>query len=223
MTTRRMLMILAVLTGLASPVHADEEPTALVTSRAEIWLGISSFPGLADIQPLAGGDFDTTGFGLGAAWHWPVKQFESSEILLGVDGFIAANDSSISGSIGDLTARHLYLGISAKWALGASRNVYLDAGAGYHELDMAELSEYWYGIEHVAWRKSTDGAFVGATWDIGAGRLGKTAGLSLGLKVHFVDFGTVYDKDTFIGPILGNNAGDLGGPVYMLQVGYGGR
>ena len=58
---------------------------------------------------------------------------------------------------------------------------------------------------------------------VGAGRLGKTSGLSLGFKVHFVDFGNVYDENTFIVPILGDDAGSLSGPVYMLQIGYGGR
>lgn len=208
---------------MALPALAEETPSPLATSRAEIWFGISSFPGLEDIQPLTGGGFDTTGFGIGGAWHWPVKQFGNSELLVGIDGSIEANDSNVSGYLGQLSARHLYLGVSAKWALGSSRSFYLDAGGGFHDIDTAELSEYWYGVEHVTWRKSTAGAFVGATWDIGAMRPGKTAGLSLGFKAHFVDFGTVYDKDIFIDPILGPDAGELSGPIYILQIGYGGR
>lgn len=206
-----------------TPAVAEDEAPGAGWGRAEIWLGVSSFPKLDDIRPLAGGDFDATGFGIGGAWHWTVKHFANSDLLLGADGFIAANDSSVSGYIGDLAARHLYLGGSVKWAFGPRRNVYLDAGAGYHWLDMAELSDYIYGIEHIAWADSAGGAFVGATWDVGAGRPGKTSGLSLGLKVHFVDFGNVYDENTFIVPILGDDAGPLSGPVYMLQIGYGGR
>ncbi len=224
MNTRRFFVALATIPLWACPAWAqDEAPPIASSSRAEIWLGVSSFPALGDIQPLAAGSFDTTGLGIGGAWHWPVKRFQNSELLLGIDGFIAANDSSVSGFIGDLAARHLYLGGSLKWALGARRNFYLDVGGGYHELDMAELSDYVYGIEHEAWANSTGGAFVGATWDVGAGRPGKTAGLSLGLKVHFVDFGRVYDENTFLQPILGDDAGSLDGPIYMLQIGYGGR
>lgn len=223
MNTRRSFTIMVLVVAITVPAFADEAPSTLPGGRAEIWLGISSFPGLDDIRPAADGSFDSTGFGLGGAWHGRVKQFEHSELLVGIDGFIAANDSNISGFFGDLAARHLYLGISAKWALGASRNFHLDAGAGYHEIDMAELGEYWYGLEHIAWKESTAGAFVGATWDIGAGRPGKTAGLSLGFKVHFVDFGRVYDEDTFFVDILGDDAGKLEGPIYLVQVGYGGR
>ncbi len=215
--------LLAFLIGMAVPAMADEEPAPLATSRGEIWLSISSFPELAELRPLAGGSFDKTGFGLGGAWHVAVKQYANSELLVGIDGFIAANDSNARGLIGELTARHLFLGLSAKWALGSNRNFYVDAGGGWHEIDMAELSEYWYGVEHVSWRRSAAGAFVGLTWDVGAGRPGKTSGLSLGFKAHFVDFGTVYDKDTFIEPILGPDAGKLRGPIYMLQIGYGGR
>lgn len=222
MNTRCFLVAFATTALWAGPAPAqDDVPPG--GGRAEVWLGVSSFPALGDIQPVAAGSFDTTGFAIGGAWHWPVKHFANSELLLGIDGFIAANDSSVSGFIGDLTARHLFIGGSVKWALGSQRNVYLDAGVGYHEIDMAELSEYVYGIEHEAWANSTGGAFVGATWDIGAARPGKTAGLTLALKAHFVDFGRVYDENTFLQQILGGDAGRLGGPIYMLQIGYGGR
>lgn len=221
---RHILVFLVALMLGCPPAFADEPPPGSQGARAEVWLGVSSFPGLGDIRPLAVADgFDTTGFGFGGAWHVPVKRFENSDLLIGVDGFIAATESSISGYIGDLAARHLFLGTSVKWALGKRRNVYLDAGVGYHELDMAELSDYIYGIEHVAWKDSAGGAFVGATWDVGAGREHETGGFSLGLKVHFVDFGNVYDENTFIVRILGDDAGKLSGPIYMLQLGYGSR
>jgi hypothetical protein len=223
MNTRRSFTVLVLMVTFATPALADEALTTVPGGRAEIWLGVSNFPGLDDIRPVADGSFDATGFGIGGAWHGRVAQFEQSELLVGVDGFIAANDSNISGFFGDLAARHLYLGVSAKWALGASRSFYLDAGAGYHEIDMAELGDYWYGLEHVAWKKSTYGTFVGATWDIGASRPGSRGGLSLGFKVHFVDFGRVYDENVFLVRVLGEDAGELEGPVYMLQIGYGGR
>lgn len=223
MNTRSNFTVLVLVVTFALPALAEEAPSPVPPGRAEIWLGVSNFAGLDDIRPVANGSFDATGFGLGGAWHGRVAQFEHSELLIGVDGFIAANDSNISGFFGDLTARHLYLGVSAKWALGASRNFYLDAGAGYHEIDMAELSEYWSGLEHVAWKDSTYGTFVGVTWDIGASRPGRRGGLSLGFKAHFVDFGRVNDENVFLVRVLGDDAGELKGPVYMLQIGYGGR
>lgn len=223
MNTRRYFTVLALVISFATPALAEEALSPLPGGRAEIWLGVSNFQGLDDLRPVADGGFDATGFGLGGAWHGRVARFEHSELLLGIDGFIAANDSNISGFFGDLTARHLFLGVSAKWALGASRSFYLDAGAGYHEIDMAELSEYWSGLEHIAWKDSTYGTFVGVTWDIGASKPGRRAGLSLGLKAHFVDFGRVYDEDVFLFGVLGEDAGELTGPIYMLQIGYGGR
>ena len=218
----RYTLILVALLGLASAAAASETAPPY-GQRAEIWLGVSSFPGLDDIRPVAPGRFDTTGYGLGGAWHFPVAQYPNSDVLIGFDGFVAATGSSIDGVIGELTARHLYLGGSIKWAFGARRNLYVDAGIGYHELDMAELSDYVYGVEHEAWSASAGGAFVGMTWDIGAGRDNSFAGLSIALKAHFVDFGRVADENTFFVEMLGPDAGELKGPVYMLQIGYGGR
>lgn len=204
---------------------AHEEPPAeaYAQHRFEFWLGVSHMPGLDDLEPLDG-DFDSTGFGLGGAWHVPVKRFENSDLLLGIDGYLGVTGSSLSGYIGDVSLYHVYLGGSAKWAFGERRNIYLDAGVGYHGVDISELDDdYLYGDEHEAWSDSAGGAFVGASWDIGAQRAHETAGLTLGFKVHFVDFGRVYDEDTYIGPILGDDAGDLDGPIYILQIGYGGR
>jgi hypothetical protein len=218
----RRTIILILLLGLAGTATAANGAPPY-GQRWEIWLGVSNFPALNDIQPVASGSFDTTGFGIGGAWHFPTARFASSDLLFGVDGFVAATGSSIDGFIGELTARHLYLGGSVKWAFGARRNVYLDAGVGYHELDLAELSDYAYGVEHESWSTSTGGAFIGATWDLGAGRDDKQSGLTLSLKAHFADFGNVHDENTLFVGLLGPDAGELEGPVYMFQIGYGGR
>jgi len=61
-------------------------------------------------------------------------------------------------------------------------------------------------------------------WDIGAGRPEHNSGIFLGLRVHFADFGRVYDKqNAAFFPTLGANAGDLDGPLYMFRIGYSGR
>ena len=43
-------------------------------------------------------------------------------------------------------------------------------------------------------RQPRGGAFVGATWDLGAGRPDHSSGLSLGFRVHFVDFASAHDR-----------------------------
>jgi len=205
----------------AVPSMAEPETHQAAPSRFEIWMDASSWPALGDLQPLAAGNFDTVGLGLGFALHVPVAQFDHSELLLGVDGFINGTMSNVWGTIDELIARNLYLGASAKWAFG--RGFQLDAGLGYHLADMAQVSTRYLGLEQQSWEASRLGTFVGATWDVWAGREDRQSGLFLALKVHFVDFGTVRDEDPLLGPLLGPDAGQLEGPIYMLQVGYSWR
>ena len=42
----------------------------------------------------------------------------------------------------------------------------------------------------------------------------------LSMKVHFVEFEQVRDETPFFPATLGQDAGDIAGPVYMFQVGY---
>ena len=150
-----------------------------------------------------------------------MAQFANSELLLGLDGTIAATDSSLSGFIGDVLARQFYLGASVKWLFGDARNVSVDLGLGYHELDMAQVDSEWWGtMEHEHFSKSTASGFVGGTWDIGAGRPDHSAGLMLGLRVHFADFGNVSDDPRFFQSVLGADAGKLDGPLYIVRIGY---
>ena len=205
------------------PAIAASDPAIPAWGRYEVWMGVSDWPALGDLQPLVSGGFDTTGLGLGGAIHAPLHRFDHSDLLIGIDGFIIGTDSNISGFIDDLMARHLYLGASLKWAFGEARNVHLDGGLGYHLVDMAEVSSEYFGVEHEVWETDRVGAFVGATWDIGAGHTGRRSGLSVALKVHFVDFGNVRDEDVLFTPLLGEDAGNLGGPIYLLQIGYSSR
>lgn len=212
-----------VLLLLTLPAMAEPEQPRNMSGRYEVWMGITSWPGLSDLQPLAAGNFDEVGFGLGAAIHVPLKTFEHSEILVGADGYIGGTASNVSGSIDDLIARDLYLGASLKWALGTARALQLDAGLGYHLVDMAQVSTRVFGFEHRAWESNRLATFVGATWDVWAGRENRTGGLSLAFKVHFVEFSTVRDEDIFLTPVLGPDAGRLEGPIYLLQVGFSSR
>jgi hypothetical protein len=212
-----------VLLLFAIPAMAEPEQPQISAGRYEVWMGLSAWPGISELRPLAAGSFDEIGFGLGAAVHKTVKRFEHSDIMAGIDGYIIGNASNVSGIIDDLIARDLYLGASLKWALGRSRALQLDAGLGYHLLDMAQVSTRYFGFEHQAWESNRLGTFVGATWDVWAGRENRTSGLSLAFKAHFVEFGTVRDEDVFLDPVLGPNAGKLDGPIYLLQVGFSGR
>lgn len=219
---KTLLTVIALLL-LASPGMAEPEPRHVTSGRYEVWLGMTRWPAMSDVQPLAAGEFDEVGFGLGGAFHGPLKQFENSELLVGVDAFVGGTVSNVRGVIDDLIARDLYLGASLKWALGATRGLQLDAGLGFHLVDMAQVSARYLGLEYETWESTRVGAFVGATWDVWAGRENRSSGLSLAFKVHYVDLGTVRDEDILLVPLLGPNAGKLDGPLYVLQIGYSGR
>ena len=215
MTIRKLLL----LTLLAAPAAwADDAAPLERGGRAEIWLNVTSWPALRDIEPAAGGRFDETGFGLGGGVWLTLRQFERSELLWGIDGFIAANESNVEGIFADLLARQLYLGGSLKWVLGDERRNSLDAGLGYHLVDIAEVGDYGSGIEREVWETSRASAYVGFTWDLPSASLASRGRWMLGLKAYLADFGTVYGP----GPI-GPDAGRLDGPLYTLQVGYGVR
>ncbi len=219
-----MKWLLVIALSLATaPVAAAPESPVPSAGRYELWMGVTGWPALGDLRPLAAGEFDMAGFALGAAFHAPLKRFERSELLAGVDLYIGGTMSNVSGIIDDVIARDMYLGASLKWALGRSRSMQLDAGLGYHLVDMAQVSSHVFGLEHEAWESSRLGAVVGATWDAWARKENSTSGLSLAFKVHFVDFGMVRDEDVFLTPILGPDAGSLEGPIYLLQVGYSAR
>ena len=221
---KRALILLVTGSLMAAGTVAAELNTPAESAtgiRTEAWLALSSWPGLNELQPAAGGSFKQIGYGIGAAAHWPVRQLANGDLLLGVEGAIMATDSDVPVLFDDLLARHGYLAVSAKWLTGTARNVSLDAGLGVHLIDIAQLeSDYNSAAEFESWEESALGFFLGATWDIGAGKPNKNSGLSLGLRVHFVDLGTVRDEDVFIVPVLGTNAGDLTGPLCVLRIGY---
>ena len=218
------LLLAATLLSGTALAHEEEGPPAR-GMRWDVSLDLPVWPSLSDLQPVAPGSFDDLGFGLGMSAQWSVKQFASSELMLGVDGSIAATDSSVSGGYEDLLGRQIYLGASAKWLVGDKRNLSFDVGIGYHEVDMAQVDSDWYDTwEHEHWSSSKPSGYVGATWDIGAGRPHRNDGVFVGFRVHFVDFGRVYDEDNISPvPILGTDAGALDGPLYFLRIGYSSR
>lgn len=215
------IVALALAQLIANSAHGDEG--SLGGIRYDVTLDLPVWPALNDLQTAEPGSFDSVGFGIGASAHWPVARFANSELLVGIDASIAATDSNISGFWEDLLARQLYLGGSVKLMFGESRNLSFDAGIGYHEVDMAQVNTQWWGtIEYEQFSASAASGFVGATWDIGAGRPEKDSGLSLGLRVYLGDFGRVADEGG-APTVLGADAGRLDGPMYMLRIGYSAR
>lgn len=211
----------AMLLPTGAPAQLPQVDGPADGPRWEVWLALSSWPSLTDLEPAAGGGFDSVGYGLGAAAHWPVKQNQNSELLLGVEGAIIATESDVPVFLDDLLARDGYLAVSAKWLFGRARNISFDAGLAYHLLDIAQLeTSYYMPVEFQSWEESAVGVFIGATWDVGPVSPEKTSGLALGLRAHFMDFGTVRDEDVFIRPVLGNDAGELSGPLLVLRIGY---
>lgn len=206
------------LTDAAIAQHLAKVP-AKAGVRTEIWLAASSWPTLSELEPAAGGSFKSFGYGIGAAAHWPLRQYGARSVLLGVEGAITATDSDVPVALDDLLARHGYVAISGKYVVGEARSFSLDVGIAYHLIDIAQLESHFGIVEFETWEETAVGAYVGVTWDPGAGRPGKDSGISLGFKVHFVDFGTVRDENIYVAPILGPDAGELLGPYYV-QIGY---
>ena len=214
---RRSTITLALACALlvSGVTHAAEDSGR----RVELWLGIYQWAALSDLSPAAGGSFDDVGFALGGGIHWPVKQFTNSTLLIGVDGGLMSTGSSISGITDEPISRQLYLAASLRWQFGDGGQYSLDAGVGFHLLDLAEVSSIGSArSETEYWEETAVVPYVGASWDVP--RKHKSAArFVIGVKVHFADFGIVHDEDPFLPPTLGPDAGDLSGPLIMLQLG----
>ena len=217
------------LAGLAAAIlaplcatWAQDDVEWVTTSRGhyEIAIGAHSWPGLADLDAARDGEFDDVGFNISLAAHWPVKRFDDSELLAGIDLGLFANESNIRFTSDTLVARNGYLAPSLKWMFGNRHRYSLDAGIGYYLQDIVEVAgEYPAYWETQFWEESAVGAYLGGTIDFRGGEPARSRGAMMSLKVHFVDFGTVRDDD-FLPPTLGQDAGRLAGPIYMYQVGY---
>ncbi len=212
----------AVAIGVAGAAAAEEhEEGARSPWRGDISIGAQTWPGLSDLKPLDGGSFDTTGFSLSVAAHYSWRTFEDSELMIGGDLGFMSNDSSIALSFEDVTARAMYIGPSVKWMFGRTHDYSFDFGIMYWDIDFAEVeSDYPYYFENVVWDESAVGGYVGMTWDKDAGDPTKESGMTLNLKVHFVDFGDVTGGDPFLLRTFGPVPGRLEGPIYQMQIGY---
>ena len=226
-TTLRILKhsILLIIAGAAltntAIAQGDVDEPRTNGMRAEFWLAATSWSKLGDLEPVAGGTFDSVGYGIGGSVHWPWKSTPNASFMVGVEGAILATDSNVPVLYDDLVARDGYLAASIKWQFGKTRSLSLDTGLAYHLLDIAQIEMYYNSYSELqSWEEGAFGPFVGMTWDVGTANPRSDSGLTLGLRTHFVDFGTVRDEDVFIRPVLGSGAGDLTGPIHALQIGY---
>ena len=214
--------VAAAMLAPAAAALAQEDVEWVTTSRGryEIAIGANNWPGLAELDAAREGEFDTTGFNISLAAHWPVKRFADSELMAGLDLGLFTNDSDIRFISESITARNIYLAPSVKWMFGRRHRYSLDAGLGYYMQDIAEvISGYPLYGETVLWEAAAAGGYLGGTIDFGGGNPSKSSGAMMSLKVHLVDFGSVRDEGS-LPPTLGPDAGRLTGPIYMYQVGY---
>lgn len=222
-TLRNSALLLSaslILTDTAIAEYYEDEPRSK-SVRSEIWLAVTSWPTLSDLHPVVGGSFNSVGYGLGGALHWPLRSMPDANLLIGIEGAVIATGSDIPVFLDELLARDGYLAASMKWMPGKMRKFSLDVGLAYHLLDITQLeTDYNSSAEFESWEETALGPFLGMTWDRGAGESGGNSGMTLGLRAHFLDFGTVRDEDVLASVVLGRDAGDLDGPIFVLQVGY---
>ena len=203
---------------------AEDEVTVWVSRSVPRWeaaLGVQSWPALTDLDVVRDGAFDTVGFNLSLAVHFPWKRVGRGELLAGIDLGFMMNESNIGFTSDTLMARNGFFTPSLKWMFGSSSRYSIDVGLGYYYLDMAEIAgEYPAYLETRLWEDGALGAYLGTTLDFANSGPGKSHGMTVNLKVHFAEFGRVSDELIVLPVTLGENAGDLSGPIYALQFGY---
>ncbi len=212
------LWITGAIVGLTLPVisiyAADESvPDAQGRWSGTATAGLMIWNDLKDLEPAAGGGFDSLGFIVELAGHKHVARWGPADVLIGVDLGIFATQSDIPGITEDFTQRGLYLTPSMKFRFGerSRRYLNLEAGLGWYQVDFAELICDDDNFNNVVcieiaepYDEDTLGGYLGITGGFGGGFI-------MGLKVHFADFGEVTG--------LGLDTGELKGPIYILSLG----
>jgi len=193
----------------ASTIYAADESAPNVPGNwsASFTVGLMTWSDLKNLQPAAGGAFNSLGIVMEFAGHKHVARWGSADVLIGVDLGIISTESDIPGITEDLTQGGLYLTPSIKFRFGerSRRYLNLEAGLGWYQVDFTEWSFCVYcGPVSEPYDEDTLGGYLGITRGFGDG-------LIIGLKAHFADFGQV----TGLGP----GTGDLSGPIYIFSLG----
>ncbi len=210
--------IMGAIVGLILPVIAVCAADESASHAPGHWSGTATFglitwSDLKDLEPDAGGGFDSLGFIVELAGHKHVTRWGSADVLIGVDFGISATQSDIPGNTEDFTQRGLYLTPSIKFRFGerSRRYLNLEAGLGWYQVDIAELicdEDIFNNIVCIEiaepYEEDALGGYLGISGGFGGGFI-------MGLKVHFADFGKV----TGLGP----DTGALKGPIYIFSLG----
>ena len=202
-----------ILLAVSSPApcqgfDSDEDGPALSRWAFTTSLGVSSWDALQDLDPEAGGGFNSVGWNIDFGAHRGVTHWGPAEVLLGADFGLFGTEGDIPALRGDFTQRGLYLTPSAKFRYGERARTYLDLelGIGWYKVDIVELNCSSYGCSDYNEPFDSDelGAYVGVTAGLGPWFI-------VGLRAHMADFGEVSG--------LGADAGELTGPIYTLNIG----
>lgn len=191
-------------------------------------LGPSYWPGVHDIDPSGSpfadqlGRFHTWGFDLELAYQRRVTRKPRFDLLVGGDFGLAGHDNSADLEIiilpsgktigGTLTARTLYLTPSVRFVFaGEGRwRFSVGAGAGYYEVDYAELFDDGFEAAEL-FSASTFGGYLSIGVDRRLWAEQSRWQLRLEQKIHFADFGST---ETYAA-----GGGDLEGPISTLLIG----
>ncbi|MFB3081839.1 MAG: hypothetical protein ACE1Z4_00015 [Gammaproteobacteria bacterium] len=218
MLNRHKHWLTGIIVGLTMPVisiYAADESEASTPGRwsATATAGLMIWSDLKDLEPAAGGGFDSVGIVVELAGHKHIARWGSADVLIGVDLGIFATQSDIPGITEDFTQRGLYLTPSMKFRFGerSRRYLNLEAGLGWYQVDIAELICDDDNLNNIVcieiaepFDEDTLGGYLGITGGFGSGFI-------MGLKVHFANFGTV----TGLGP----DTGELKRPIYIFSLG----
>ena len=212
------LWITGAIVGLTLPVISIYAADESIPNDPGHWGGTATFglmtwSDLRDLEPAAGGSFDSLGFAVEFAGHKHVAHWGHADVLIGVDFSVYATQSNIPGIAEDFTQRGLYFTPSMKFRFGerSRRYLNLEAGLGWYQVDFAELicdEDNFNNIVCIElaepFEKDTLGGYLGISGGFGGGFI-------MGLKMHFANFGKV----TGLGP----DTGDLKGPIYIFSLG----
>lgn len=212
----RKLPLLALLWIAPIPVVLGDDGATYPAERIRLaaGLGFDAWSDLGDLQPFPGGDFDEVGTSGEISFHGQVARIGRGALFLGADLGVLGHDSDVRGVVEgeDLQTSVGYLTPSAKLRLnGAGRQQYfIDAGIGYYDVSMEEWEDdcYWDCDVSEYYDDSAFGGYVGASADFDVAADGAFK-VSVGAKVHFVDFDDPVEIDSVHG---------LSGPIYQLHV-----
>jgi hypothetical protein len=210
--TKLALPVLAVLCLSICTQESAEAKTG--NARLDLSIGLHSWPDVEDLQSFARGELDEMGFYVAFSAHWPFKQNNADDFLLGFDLGLFPDRSGIIPSGG-------YLVPSVKWHPGESRALSLGAGFGFYWADFEDIAgEAALFSDTDEWRKSGFGGYFGGSWIIGSGQESNRDGLLASFKIHFVDLGQVNGQELTPPLALGDKASKLDRGFYQLHLGY---